>query len=284
MKKLQLLVAAALCGVLFNVSAHAEMQGYGTAVRVTGLASYSLGDGNWHPLQSGKRLPVGSVIRTGDNGVVDIILGKDVVLPQAVSHPDRIGFAPDAKVRGMINYKPSGEQNVVRLTPNTTLAIDKLNIIDTGADEVSDTELNLKAGSIYASVKKLTGASQYLIKIPNGIAGVRGTLLFISADGRVAVYESDNGGAVLSVVMPDGSTKTFLVSPGNMLDGSGNASPIPSDLQNSLSDIFTALRTVYAHVVDFSFDQTGCYVSPTQGGRGKHLGWGNGNGHGNQPD
>ncbi len=68
--------------------------------------------------------------------------------------------------------------------PNTTLGIDKLTITDTGADTVSDTELNLKKGKIFASVKKLSGASQYLIKLPSGIAGVRGTKFSISADGN----------------------------------------------------------------------------------------------------
>jgi len=61
---------------------------------------------------------------------------------------------------------------------------------------VSDTELNLKEGKIYASVKKITGASQYLIKLPNGIAGVRGTLFSISADGTIACFESQGGGVV----------------------------------------------------------------------------------------
>jgi hypothetical protein len=273
MKKLQLFVITALCGAIFSISAQAETQGFGTVARVAGVATYSLGDGVWHPLLAGKHLPVGSTIRTGENGVVDVVLGKEIMLPQAKWQPDRISYAPDAPVRGMINYKPSAQQNVVRLTPNTTLAIDKLNIIDTGADEVSDTELNLKEGKIFASVKKLSPASQYLIKIPNGIAGVRGTLLAISADGTIACFESANGGVVLSIVLPDGSTKTYLVTPGNMVDGSGSSSSIPAELMGSLEGIFAALRTVYGTVVDFSFDQTRVYVSPTQGNHGKHLGW-----------
>jgi hypothetical protein len=63
------------------------------------------------------------------------------------------------------------EQNVVRLSGGTTLKIDTLTVSDTGADTVSDTELDLQAGRIFASVKKLSDTSKYLVKIPNGIAG-----------------------------------------------------------------------------------------------------------------
>ncbi|HZI32574.1 MAG TPA: FecR domain-containing protein, partial [Candidatus Binatia bacterium] len=249
------------------VSAQSGAPGYATVVRVAGAAFYSLGAGqDEHPLVAGKTLPVGATIRTEDNGVVDVVLGKSMEAPQSVWQPQRIAFAADSPVRGMVGYKPSAEQNVVRLTPDTTLAIDKLNVTDTGADTVSDTELNLKKGKIFASVKKLTGASQYLIKLPNGIAGVRGTMFVISADGTVEVFESTGGGVVLSLVSQDGSTHTYLVTPGQLLDPvTGKSSPIPADLVNQLNQVFAALRTVYGEVVNFSFDTTKCYVSPTHG-------------------
>jgi len=66
----------------------------------------------------------------------------------------------------MVTYKPAAEQNAVRLTQNTTLAFDKLNLTAAGTDVVSDTELDLKAGKIYASVKKFNALSQYTVKIP----------------------------------------------------------------------------------------------------------------------
>ena len=267
MKKIQTLLVAALCGVVFSVSAQTGVPGSATVVRVAGAAYYSLGAGQpEHPLVAGKILPVGATIRTEHNGVVDVVLGKSVDTPQSVWQPQRIAFAPDSPVRGMISYKPSAEQNVVRVTPDTVLGIDKLNVTDTGADTVSDTELNLKKGKIFASVKKLTGASQYLIKLPNGIAGVRGTMFVISADGTVAVFESTGGGVVLSLVSPDGATHTYLVTPGQLLDpATGKPSPLPANLSNQLQQIFTAIRTIYGEVVNFSFDSTKCYVSPTHG-------------------
>ncbi len=272
MKKLQIMFAAALCGAIFSItataSAQAGLQGYGTVIRVAGLASYSLGDNVWHPLLAGKILPVGSLVRTGDNGVVDVVLGQSVSMPQAGGQPSRISYAPDSPVRGLIGYAPSVQQNVVRLTPNTTLGIDKLTITDTGADTVSDTELNLKQGKIFASVKKLSGASQYLIKLPNGIAGVRGTTFSISADGTVSCLESTGGGVVLSVVGTDGSTRTFLVAPGQTLSSSssnGQPTPLSPDAMSSLIGLFDQLQSSYYQLVGFSFDHTCVYVSPTLG-------------------
>ena len=99
MKKLQLLLLAAMCGVISTASAQQAVQGHGLVARVVGIASYTLGDNVWHPLQAGKHLPVGSTVRTGHDGIVDIVLGKEVALPQASWQPSRISFAPDAPVR-----------------------------------------------------------------------------------------------------------------------------------------------------------------------------------------
>ncbi len=132
---------------------------------------------------------------------MDVILGKKILMPQADPLPDRVSLAADSDVRGFVSYKPSVEQNAIRMTSDTVLAIDKLTVSDTGVDTVSDTELDLRQGRIYCSVKKLSGASQYLIKIPNGIAGVRGTLFVIDASGYVGVLKNS---VVLSIIGSDG--------------------------------------------------------------------------------
>ena len=87
---------------------------------------------------AGKYLPPGTSIRTGENGYADAVLGIAVDMPQAKWAPERISLAPDAPVRGMITYKPTAEQNVVRLMPDTLLKIDKLTTTDTGADTKLD--------------------------------------------------------------------------------------------------------------------------------------------------
>ena len=289
MKHIQTLALAAICGFVLTLAAGATAQsiqpGVVTAVRVVGEASYSLGDGKWHPLVVGKILTAGAVIQTGHDATVDIILGKKILMPQAILRPqdnplpDRISLAADAKVRGYVSYKPAAEQNAVRMTGDTVLAIDKLTVNDTGVDTVNDTELDLRQGGIYCSVKKFSGASQYLIKIPNGIAGVRGTLFYIDATGRCIVYKNS---VVLSITGPDGNPITVVVGEGNQFDpgnlGNGQpgplplgVSPLPPGLGAEMDRIFDALRTIYFPDygnINFTFDWTQSHISPTQGHHG----------------
>jgi len=276
MKKLQILFVATLCGVLFGLAATASADsakiGSATVVRVDGPVSYSLGDDKWIPLVAGKILPVGTTIRTGTNGIVDIVLGRDIDLPQngwqdrwAPSH-----IAPDShsNVRGLISYRPSAEQNVVRLTPNTTLQLKKLDIIDTGADSVSDTELDLKQGQIYANVKKLPGASKYLITLPSGIAGVRGTQFSLCANGATSVYHTTSGGVVLTLVPLNGPPRTTVVTAGFSFNpNTGVLTILPGDEATFLSRLFDALQTIYSPI-SFMADDHGCfYISPVHGPR-----------------
>ncbi len=240
---------AAVIGLGATASAQATRPGFVTVVRVEGIASYSLGDDNWRPLLAGKTLPPGSIIRTGDNGVVDAVLGKSIDFPSPQKAPDRISPAADAAVRGYVSCKPSAQQNVIRMTPETMLAIDKLNVTDTDSDSVGDTELDLKKGRIFASVKKLNATSQYLVKYPTGIAGVRGTEFSLSAGGSTVVFSSSNGGLVISGAI-NGVAFTQLVAVGQVLDGlTGNISAAPPSLQAVLSTIFASLTTTYSETV-----------------------------------
>ena len=279
MKKFNSLFATIILALLATATVSTAAQsGSATVIRVQGIASYSLGNNEWHPLVPGKYLPPGASIKTGYNGTVDIILGKAIELPQAKWAPERISQAPDSAVRGMVTYKPSAEQNMIRLVPKTVLAIDKLTITDTGADTVNDTELDLKEGKIFASVKKLSGASQYLVKIPNGVAGVRGTWFSLGADGAVAVFESQNGGLILAIFL-NGSSQTILVEQGQFFNiSNGSLNPIPGALSQELKEIFTALKTIYIQVVDFTCDHTETHVSSTDG-KGKGGGGGQGGNH-----
>jgi hypothetical protein len=270
MKHIQTFVSVAICGFVLTLTGVARAQstqpGMATVVRITGEARYSLGDGVWHPLVAGKVLAAGAVIQTGHDATVDIVLGKKILMPQASPLPDRVSLAADEGVRGYVSYKPSAEQNSVRMTGDTVLAIDKLTVSDTGVDSVSDTELDLRQGAIYNSVKKLSGASQYLIKIPNGIAGVRGTLFYISATGECAAFKNS---VVLSIIGGDGKPETVVVGEGTRFNPkTGQTSPLPPGMITELDQIFAALRTMYLGIVDFTFDTTQCHISPTHGHHG----------------
>ncbi len=262
-----------MCGTMLVLAVAASAQtlkpGVATVVRIQGEARYSLGDGKWHPLVVGKILGAGAVLQTAHDATVDVVLGKTVEMPQAAPVPDRIGPALDANVRGLIDYKPAVEQNMVRLTGDTVLAIDKLTVSDTGLDTVSDTELDLKQGRIYASVKKLSAASQDLIKIPNGIAGVRGCVIGIDASGWCAVIKdpleplSHKGALLLSIIGPNGTPTTYQVEEGNQFTPqTGQISPVPSELLGLYQQISLALDTVYLEIVSFEYDQSLCFISP----------------------
>jgi hypothetical protein len=177
--------------------------------------------------------------------------------------PKRISLSVDSPVRGLVTYRPSSEQNVVRLMPGSALVIDKLTTTSSGADTVSDTELDLKQGTMYASVKKLSPAAQYLVKTPTGIAGVRGTQFTISlnTDGSirdVSVFRTVNDdGLVLAITSPSGATQTYVIKDGEVWEP-GNANPIPISrgLRTTLQTVFAALRTPYWQLVNFDYDRT----------------------------
>ncbi|HXR03536.1 MAG TPA: hypothetical protein VN836_02380 [Verrucomicrobiae bacterium] len=274
--------SAVVCSALLVLTVAASAQtfkpGVATIVRIQGEARYSLGDGNWHPLVVGKMLGAGAVIQTAHDAVVDVVLGKAIEMPQAAPVPDRIGPAPDANVRGLIDFKPAVEQNMIRMTGDTVMAIDKLTVGDTGVDAVSDTELDLKQGRIFASVKKLSAASQYLVKIPNGIAGVRGCVVVIDASGWCAVIKdplepaSHKGALLLSIVGPNGAPSTYQVDEGNQFTPqTGQISPLPPELFSLYQETATALDTAYVQVVSFAYDRTFCFISPTSGSLGLAL-------------
>jgi hypothetical protein len=268
MKKLQTLLAVAITGVLLSIGTSALAQpahpGYATVMRVKGTAFYSL-DGGTHqfPLVAGKFLEAGSTIITGDDGVVDVILGKALDLPQSAWAPNRIALAPDSPVRGLAGYHPAVQQNVVRVLTGSTLVIDKLTTTSTGADTVSDTELDLKQGGIYASVKKLSPVAQYLVKTPTGIAGVRGTefTLILNIDGTIkdlSVYSTHSDqGLVLAVTGASGATQTYVIKAGEMW-APGNTAPVPISpvVHQILQAVFSGFRTSYFQTISFDPDRT----------------------------
>jgi hypothetical protein len=268
MKKLQTLLAIAMGGVLLNAGLSASAQpvapGYATVVRVKGEASYSLDNGaHKFTLVPGKFLEPGSTIYTSEDGIVDVILGKAIQWPQATWTPHRVSLAADSPVRGFVSYTPSAEQNMVRVMPKSALAINKLTTTSSGADTVSDTELDLQKGSIFASVKKLSPAAQYLVKTPTGIAGVRGTRFFIALndDGTIKtiqVYKTINDdGLVLAITPASGPSQTFMIKDGEMWEaGDANPVPITPQMRSFLQEMFAALRTPYYQLVSFDYDRT----------------------------
>jgi hypothetical protein len=232
-----------------------------------GEARYAGGDNVWHPLTVGQTLGPGNVIQSAPKAKVDIVLG-DKIIGHIAPFPDKVAPAVDANVRDMISYKAIAEQNVIRMEGDTVLAIDKLSAANMGVDTKSDTELDLRQGTIFGSVKKLSAESNYLIKTPNGIAGVRGTTFMMSANGVVTVI---SGSMVASHVGPNGQVTTVVLGPGDQYDpGSGQTTHLTTpELQLAeQTAVFTV--TIEEGIISFENDRTIVYVSPTHGNPNDH--------------
>lgn len=273
MKIFQASVSALVGGFVLALAAGAHAQSttqqYATIVRIEGQAQYSPGDNVWHPLVVGQTLSAGNVIQTAADSRVDFVFG-DKIGGHIVPTPDKVAPAVDAKVRGLISYTATSEQNVIRMEGDTVLAIDKLSVANTGVDAASDTELDLRQGTIFGNVKKLSAASQYLIKTPNGIAGIRGTTFMMSAKGDITVI---SGSMVASHTGPTG-TSTVVLGPGDQYDPRiGQVTHLtPQELrQAERTAVF--IMTLHEGIISFANDQTIIYISPTQGNRGNHGHW-----------
>jgi hypothetical protein len=173
-------------------------------VRLKGAARYSVDGKSWQKLERGATLKPGTVIQTAEDSYVDIQLGAREVKPATPVLNNGTLYQPE---------EPSA--NVVRIFDSTVLAIDKLTSTPTGVDNVEETQLDLRAGKIMGNVKKMSAASKYEVKIPNGVAGIRGTIYVISSSGVVNVLE---GSVVIAVVAADGSVVTKVVSAGYRYD------------------------------------------------------------------
>jgi hypothetical protein len=143
------------------------VQGKAEVRAIKGNATAAVAGGPATPLKVGTALPPGSTIKTDSGSVVDLFLGNSA--------------------------------GVVRVTENTTLSIDKLNITETGADNVVELLMNLPDGTILGNVNKLSAASKYEIKLPNGVAGVRGTRYRCSSTMLFVLLE---GTSIMVLAMP----------------------------------------------------------------------------------
>ena len=274
MKNIQFLAAIGLTLTLGNV-ARAETYVKPAAVTVVdiqGEARYSTDGKVWHPLVPGKVLHEGAVIETAIGSTADLVLsGTPVPFREDTSAPDShdmITVAPDPNVRGFISYKPTAEQNVVRMQPNTMLAIDKLTVVNTGADTIGDTELDLRAGKIFTSVKKVSASSQYIIKLPNGVAGIRGSTGSIGADDSVAWL---TGTIIVSFMGSDNQNHVVVVHGGFEYDPqTGQVLHMPKKLIQILSDFGAYSQTLYAQVTSIAHNLSEVYISPTQGIQGQN--------------
>lgn len=250
-------VCAAAMALAFSVVAETK-QVSAKVTRIKGSARYSVDGSTWKPLSVGQSLFGGATIQTAAGSTVDLVLGQDVPIVRAPR------VAESFAVQG-IGYQMLAEQDAIRIYQDTVLAIDKLTSTPTGMDDVKETQLDLRAGKIFGKVKKMSAASKYEIKLPNGVAGIRGTVYSVTAEGVVTVF---SGQVVVAYVGSNGQVITQVVEAGYTFDvrTGGQPSPIP---QGTTPD---SLPTPPPGLTEVPGDQTHIFVSPTSGETGSNGG------------
>jgi hypothetical protein len=216
------------CAVALTLSA-AVAQAESVAAKITsvkGSAEYSTDGQNWQPVSSGMTVQPGTILRTAAGSQVDVLLSAAKVV--GTTEP----------VMGSLIYFPesgSEQANMVRLLESTVVSIDTLTETRTGMQIVSDTQLDLRKGSMFFSVKKLAAGSNFEIKTPKAVAGVRGTLGWCNADGVVRLIR---GILVETYRAADGATRTQVIHSRQMFDpATGLLQGIPDELYRELMRI-----------------------------------------------
>jgi len=268
-----LLALGIAVAMVSSLTAQTVIEGTAKVVRVKGPARFTTGNNIWQPLKPGDVLKSGTIVQTGKEAksFVDIVLND----PNA-SMPHAALYNPSAPASSMSSSQPTASQNVVRIWENTALGIDKLTSQQTGNDVVSETQLDLRAGHITGIVKKMSAASRYEIKLPNGIAGIRGTTYDITSDGVLKVAD---GSVVIATVKTDAAGNTTsgqpqVVNGGWQFDARTDkmSELLPQD-QSFFDKIIPTMRyIVESMATTISRDRTIYYEqegSPTQGQNGQ---------------
>lgn len=215
-KTLAWLVAGVVSlALVASAEAQTSKQRTGKVVRIKGAARYSTGNNIWQPLKVGTILKSGAIVQTAQDSYADVVLNEESSAPPApagisTKAPSSVSSAAPPPTPAAA-AKRSVDQDVVRVLEDTVLSFDRLTAVETGADRVTETELDLRTGAIFGAVKKQAAASRFEIKIPNGVAGIRGTYFYASAKG---FFSCLTGSVVAAYTGPDGAPGAQVVGAG----------------------------------------------------------------------
>jgi len=181
-------LSVAIVQLIFSGVASAqvnELSAKAISRSVLGTVQYSKGD-QWLPLKVNQTLDPGATIRTSSN--------SDCYL------------------------QVNGFTSTVKLEEGTTLILQKMIALGGGGDADTETILDLKTGTIFGKVKKLSAGSSYEIHTPNGSAKIRGTDFQISAiplpSGAFRVTFTSVTGTILCSAIVEGKSVTQILIDG----------------------------------------------------------------------
>lgn len=173
-------------------------------------------EASWKQLRTGKVLRGSDTIKTGAFTNVDMFLGAN---------------GP-----------------VLRVTEETTLRFDSLTFESVEAEMVIKTELDLRNGRILGRVKKLAAASEYSIKLPVGVAAIRGTDYDVSANGRVIITK---GRGEMNMVGEGGQVTSYAIGEGQVFD------PQTKTVSDLLPEVANSVNEQVNEMVGNAGDESG---------------------------
>jgi hypothetical protein len=239
-RKLSLFSAAIIVlSLTIFTTVHADVQsGQVLVYAVHGSVSCSTNDTDWLPLEKDRVVGRGITIKTGADSTADLIL----------------------------QYNGT----VLRLKSGSVLALDKLDQENAGDEVITETSLDLKAGALVGSQRKLAMPSRFDIALPAGKATIRGTIYVVRADGAVSCvsgsvsvrFNQPGAGGSVNVTVPAG----YSFNPAN----GQVVATTPAYLADSIADIDTVKENAETFKAGKSTvivkpDQ---FVSPTKGNNG----------------
>ena len=141
-----------------------------------------------------------------------------------------------APADGWADLSVNGNHSTVRVTPGSTLKIDDMEYLGSTTEGDTKTTLNLQSGTVLGNVKKLSASSDYDIRTPNGVAGIRGTDFAVVVeklpDGNFRVtFTSVVGQLVCAAIIPNvPNAVTKVLNDGQSWTPGSDVQDTPADL------------------------------------------------------
>ena len=128
----------------------------------------------------------------------------------------------------------------LRVTADTTVALDSLSYTGSGDDAVIETKLDLEDVRILGEVRKISAASKYEVKTPTGVAGIRSTKYDIRArkkNGKPEVIYICVTGSIVGADTQNGTPQSFTLGDKNGFGPKGSFTLTDSEI-TLINDIF----------------------------------------------
>jgi len=170
-----------------------DMIGVALVKEIKGTAEFATDEGaqnnQWHKLAVDQQLTPGTILRTAKDSEVVVYIqeGFDFTFrpdPHRSAYIPPVGLQPP---RGLLT-DVHARKTQIRLVADTVVKLVQMEYVQTGAETVSHTTLDVREGIIYFNVKKLNAMSSFTMKTKISVASIRGTSGYENANGDCGIY------------------------------------------------------------------------------------------------